>query len=65
MLTKSEAVNILLIDEKGRQVASKRVAALPGLTTVTLSNLQHLSSGVYLLQVVAGDKMLPQKLLKL
>jgi hypothetical protein len=65
LLTKNEIVDILLVDEKGRQALKKRIAAVTGTNTIKLSTLQHLSPGIYLLQVVAGDKMLQQKLLKM
>ncbi|HVF81275.1 MAG TPA: T9SS type A sorting domain-containing protein, partial [Flavisolibacter sp.] len=64
-VTKNEMVNILLLDEKGRQVVSKKTAVQSGTTTVMLSNLQHLSAGVYLMQIIAGDKTLRQKIVKL
>jgi hypothetical protein len=64
-LSKKEMVRVVLYDEKGKQVATKQVAGVEGNNFVRFANLQPLSSGIYLLQVVAGTAVLQQKLVKL
>lgn len=61
---KSENVTLLLIDEKGKQVARKQKILSAGTNAVPLSNLQNLAAGMYLLQIATETETLQQKLLK-
>lgn len=61
----NEPVRLVLVDEKGKQVAQKVFVANAGRNVARLTNLEHLSAGIYLLQIITGSDVLQQKLVKL
>jgi hypothetical protein len=63
-VTGKQTVKVILLDAKGTQVAAKQLT-VEGNHTVTISNLQHLAAGIYLLQVVTDNKIVQQKLVKM
>lgn len=61
---KRSVVAVVLLDEKGKQVARKQTTVTEGTNLVRLSGLGGLAAGMYLLQVVADGNAVQQKLLK-
>jgi hypothetical protein len=64
-VSKAGKVNVLLFDQKGKQVAAKQANIVEGNNTVKIAGLQQLAAGVYMLQVATDTQVLQHKLVKL
>ena len=64
-VSKAGKVNVLLFDQKGKQVAAKQANMVEGNNTVKIAGLQQLAAGVYMLQVATDTQVLQHKLVKL
>jgi len=59
------AVRVRLFDMYGRVVKTQQLTLTQGLNNFDIQGLGGLSSGTYVLQVVADDKIFSQKMVKL
>jgi GEVED domain len=55
---------IRLLDGSGQLVKSSYISGIKGLNQVNISDLDGLSSGVYIIEVIFGSKMLQQEVIK-
>ena len=58
---RNEFVNINVIDAAGKRVTARTVLAKPGINQVSLNKFSDLMPGVYVVQVVAGSKIMSTK----
>ena len=59
---RNEPVNIYIIDANGKRVMSRQISARPGVNRVPLTNLNTLSTGVYVVQVATASKSFNTKM---
>ena len=56
--------NVQLIDLYGRTVKQSQMNIVQGMNEVFLHNLNHLSSGMYVLRIQIGEKIITKQVLK-
>jgi hypothetical protein len=62
--TRSQQVNIFVIDVNGRKVLQRTFASVKGMNQVQLNNLHQLVPGMYTVQVVTSEGMMQQKMMR-
>lgn len=64
-LPKHQPIQVLLIDENGRQVYKQKYEGRNGINTITLAYLKQLSNGFYIVRLITAEgTMLQQKVIK-
>ena len=53
-----------MLDNTGKLVRASNFAGRRGSNIYSISNLNSLAAGIYMLQVRAGDKMITEKIIK-
>ena len=57
-------IELRLVDVAGKTVYNRTVKAIQGFNTFTISDLNKLSNGTYILQIISDDSMAYEKLVK-
>jgi flagellar hook assembly protein FlgD len=63
-MQKTTAVNVKVYDMNGRIVKSQQFSAQSGSNKFTIAALNNLNSGLYVVEVTAGEEKWMQKIIK-